>query len=254
MDGSTAPPAPAVEFRDVAWTPPGASEVLSGLSFEVGARETVVLVGRSGSGKTTTLKLVNRLLVPTSGEVRVAGRATPAWDPVELRRRTGWVIQEIGLFPHMTVGRNVGLVPELMGWEGERTRARVEELLERVGLPPAEFAARRPDQLSGGERQRVGVARALGADPPLLLLDEPFGALDPLTRAELQREFRELVHGLGKAALFVTHDLREALALGDRVGLLVEGRLVELSRPADFPASGHPEARALAATLEVPRG
>ncbi len=231
---------------------PAGHSIVRGLDFEVGAHETVVLVGRSGAGKTTTLKLVNRLLEPTSGTVRVADRPTAAWDAVELRRRTGWVIQEIGLFPHMSVARNVGIVPELSGWKADRIRHRVEELLELVGLPPATYAERHPSQLSGGQRQRVGVARALAADPPLLLLDEPFGALDPLTRAELQAEFRELMARLGKAALFVTHDLREALALGDRVGLLADGELVELAAPDAFLRSDHPEARALAATLEAP--
>lgn len=243
---------PAVAFEAVGYEP-GSHSILRRVDFRVGARETVVLVGRSGAGKTTALKLVNRLLEPTSGTVRVAGRSTVEWDPVELRRRTGWVIQEIGLFPHMSVARNVGIVPELLGWEEERIRERVEALLEMVGLPPAAYAERRPARLSGGQRQRVGVARALAADPPLLLLDEPFGALDPLTRAGLQREFRALMERLGKAALFVTHDMREALALGDRVGLIADGELVEIAPPDAFLDSPHPEARALAATLEAPR-
>lgn len=248
-----ASPGPAaVEFDGAGYALPAGPTILEGLDLAVGERETVVLVGRSGAGKTTALKLVNAMLLPTGGEVRVAGRSTRGWDPVDLRRRTGWVIQEIGLFPHMTVGRNVGLVPELMGWRRGRIAERVAELLDVVGLPAAEYGERLPSELSGGQRQRVGVARALGADPPLLLLDEPFGALDPLTRAELQREFRDLVHRLGKAALFVTHDLREALALGDRVGLLVDGRLVELGRPEAFRLSDHPEARALVETLAEP--
>ena len=239
-----------VEFQRVSYIPPGAErETVRDLSFEVGDRETVVLVGRSGAGKTTVLKLVNRLVEPTAGTVRIAGRATTIWDPVALRRRTGWVIQEIGLFPHMTVARNVGLVPELLGWDRRRIDARVEDLLGLVGLPPERFAGRRPHELSGGQRQRVGVARALAADPPLLLLDEPFGALDPITRSELQEEFRGLVKRLGKAVLFVTHDLKEALTLADRVGLMVEGRLVLLEDPKRFLASEHPEARALVATL-----
>jgi osmoprotectant transport system ATP-binding protein len=169
---------------------------------------------------------------------------------VELRRRTGWVIQEVGLFPHMTVRRNVGLVPELLGWPSERIASRVDELLDVVGLPAVEFAERRPHQLSGGQRQRVGVARALAADPPLLLLDEPFGALDPITRTELQREFRDLVRRLGKAALFVTHDLREAMAVGDRVGVIDGGRLGALEPAERLLASDHPAARARAATLD----
>lgn len=251
----TGPPseAPAVAFEgvEVAFDD---RPVVRGLDLEVGAAETVVLVGRSGAGKTTALKLVNRLIEPSAGTVRVEGRPTTDWDPVALRRRTGWVIQEIGLFPHMSVARNVGIVPELLGWSPDRIAERVVTLLETVGLPPDTYADRRPARLSGGQRQRVGVARALAADPPLLLLDEPFGALDPLTRAELQREFRDLITRLGKAALFVTHDLREALALGDRVGLLAGGRLAVLEPPRAFLASDHPEARALAATLEPPDG
>jgi osmoprotectant transport system ATP-binding protein len=247
--------AEAVALDRVSYAPPGAGrETVREVSFTIDAAEIVVLVGRSGAGKTTILKLVNRLLEPTAGEVRVAGRATTAWDPVELRRHVGWVIQEIGLFPHMTVARNVGLVPELLGWERPRVEARARELLALVGLAPDAFAARRPHELSGGQRQRVGVARALAADPPVLLLDEPFGALDPITRRELQLECRALLARLGKAALFVTHDLREAFALGGRVGLMAEGRLVLLAPPAEFLSSDHPEARALTATLDTPVG
>jgi osmoprotectant transport system ATP-binding protein len=245
---------PAVAYLGAGYALPGGRWIVRDLSLAVGARETVVLVGRSGAGKTTALKLVNRLLDPSEGRVEVGGTPTDAWDPVALRRRTGWVIQEVGLFPHLSVRRNVGLVPELLGWEREQIHARVDELLELVGLPPFEFAARQPHQLSGGQRQRVGVARALAADPPLLLLDEPFGALDPITRAEIQREFRDLVHRLGKAALFVTHDLREALALGDRVGVMAAGRLVAIESAGRFLESDHPEARALAATLDGGEG
>jgi osmoprotectant transport system ATP-binding protein len=241
---------PVVEYVGAGYALPGGGWIVRDLSLAVGARETVVLVGRSGAGKTTALKLVNRLLDPSEGRIEVGGMSTFAWDPVALRRRTGWVIQEVGLFPHLSVRRNVGLVPELLGWERERIDGRVRELLNLVGLPATEFAARRPHQLSGGQRQRVGVARALAADPPLLLLDEPFGALDPITRAEIQREFRDLVHRLGKAVLFVTHDLREALALGDRVGVMAGGRLVALESAGRFLESDHPEARALAATLD----
>lgn len=245
----------AVEFERVSYVPPGAGrETVRGVSFAVGPGETVVLVGRSGAGKTTVLKLVNRLLEPSAGVVRVAGTPAAAWDPVRLRRSTGWVIQEIGLFPHMTVARNVGLVAELLGWERARIEARVRELLELVGLAPDEYAERRPHELSGGQRQRVGVARALTADPPLLLLDEPFGALDPITRRELQDEFRGLMRRLGKAALFVTHDLREAIELGDRVGIMAEGSLVALGKPSEVLESDHPDARALAATIESPAG
>ena len=244
----------AVSFEGTGYALPDGRWLVRDLSLQVGARETVVLVGRSGAGKTTALKLVNRLLDPSEGTVEVGGIPTERWDPVALRRRTGWVIQEVGLFPHLSVRRNVGLVPELLGWQRERIDARVDELLGLVGLPAAEFAGRRPHQLSGGQRQRVGVARALAGDPPLLLLDEPFGALDPITRTELQREFRDLVRRLGKAALFVTHDLREALVLGDRVGVMAGGRLVALEPAGRFLESDHPEARALAATLTDGRG
>jgi osmoprotectant transport system ATP-binding protein len=217
---------PFVEFADASLRLPDGRALLDGLSLAVEEGETLALIGRSGSGKTTALKLVNALLMPSGGEVRVAGRATTAWDAIRLRRQTGYVIQEVGLFPHLSVGRNVGLVPELEGWPAERIRARVEELLELVGLPATEYAGRYPHQLSGGQRQRVGVARALAADPPLLLLDEPFGALDPITRAELQREFRGLQGRLRKTAVFVTHDMREAGVVGDRIALLEAGRLV----------------------------
>ena len=206
--------------------------LVDGISFAIGTGETLVLLGRSGSGKTTTLKLVNRLLEPTG-----------AMDATRLRRRIGYVIQEVGLFPHFTVAANVGLVPHLERWEAARIAARVRELLGLVGLDPDRFADRYPHQLSGGQRQRVGVARALAADPPLLLLDEPFGALDPITRVELQREFRALQARLGKAMAFVTHDVREGLLLGTRIGLLEAGRLAFLGTPDQFRASELPEVR-----------
>src|ERR1041384_1035852 len=214
--------------------------------------ETLVLLGESGCGKTTTLKLVNRLLTPTSGEVRVEGKSTTAWDPIALRRRIGYVIQEGGLFPHFTIARNVGLVPALAGWDQARIMERVRELLSLVGLDPDRFADRYPRELSGGQRQRVGVARALAADPPLLLLDEPFGALDPLTRASLQREFAELTKRLGKTAILVTHDVREALLLGTRIGLMYRGQLVLLETPQGFLKSDNPQARAYLQTLALP--
>jgi osmoprotectant transport system ATP-binding protein len=217
------------------------------VSFRVGQGETLVLLGRSGSGKTTTLKLINRLLEPTAGEVRVAGEATAALDVTRLRRRIGYVIQDIGLFPHFTVERNVGLVPTLEGWPPSRVAGRVREMLALVGLDVDTFGARYPHELSGGQRQRVGVARALAADPPLLLLDEPFGALDPITRVELQREFRALEGRLGKGMVFVTHDVREGLLLGTRIGLMHQGRLVFLGTPDEFKSSEHPEARAFMA-------
>jgi osmoprotectant transport system ATP-binding protein len=220
------------------------------LTLEVARGETLVLLGRSGSGKTTTLKLLNALLLPTSGEVVVEGRATGDWEPHRLRRRIGYVIQDVGLFPHFTVERNVALLPALERWDPQRIRARVRELLVLMGLEPHLFLHRYPRELSGGQRQRVGIARALGADPALLLMDEPFGALDPLTRAELQREFRALCARLGKTIVFVTHDVREALLLGTRVALLADGRVVFAGPPGDLRHAEHPEARAFAATLD----
>jgi osmoprotectant transport system ATP-binding protein len=222
----------------------GGTPVLRDLGFSLGAAETVALVGRSGAGKSSVLRLVNRLLVPDGGEVRVQGRATTDWDPIRLRRRTGYVLQGIGLFPHLTVGENAGLVPSLLEWDAARTRRRVRELLEMVGLPPDEYADRYPGELSGGQQQRVGVARALAADPPVLLCDEPFGALDPITRRELQDEFRRLSRRLGTSVLFVTHDVREALLMGDQVGLLEDGRLAFRGGPEAFRESDHPLVRA----------
>ena len=241
---------PLVEFRDVSFSHKGASApVISHLTLTVWQGETLVLLGESGCGKTTTLKLINRLLSPTSGEVRVENKATTEWDPIRLRRRTGYVIQEGGLFPHFTVAGNVGLVPALEGWDETRIKKRVGELLSLVGLDSSEFADRYPGELSGGQRQRVGVARALAAEPPLLLLDEPFGALDPLTRASLQRQFAELTRRLRKTAVFVTHDVREALLLGSRVGLMHEGRLLLLETPANFLKSKNEKALAYIETL-----
>lgn len=242
-----------VRFQNVSFSF-AATQIISDLNLTVERGETLVLLGESGCGKTTTLKLVNRLLTPTTGEVLVEGKPTTAWDPIVLRRRIGYVIQEGGLFPHFTIARNVGLVPALSGWEYERTRERVHELLMLVGLDPDRFAERYPRELSGGQRQRVGVARALAADPPLLLLDEPFGALDPLTRASLQREFAELTKRLGKTAILVTHDVREALALARRIGLMHKGRLVLLETPQQFLASDNPQAHAYLETLEVAGG
>jgi len=241
-----------VQFRNVNFTLPNAPEpIISDLNLNVALGETLVLLGESGSGKTTTLKFVNRLLVPTSGEVVVEGKNTIAWDPIALRRRIGYVIQEGGLFPHFTIARNIGLVPSLLGWDEARTNTRTRELLELVGLDPKHFAERYPRELSGGQRQRAGVARALAADPPLLLLDEPFGALDPLTRASLQREFAELSRRLGKTAILVTHDVREALLLATRIGLMHRGRLLLLETPERFLASDNSQARAYLDTLAV---
>jgi osmoprotectant transport system ATP-binding protein len=243
---------PVVEFRRVSFAPVGVSApIIAELDLEIRRGETLVLLGESGCGKTTTLKLINRLIDPTAGEVLVEGRATTQWDEIALRRRTGYVIQEAGLFPHFTVARNVGLVPALEGWAREKTAARVAELLALVGLDPSRFAERYPRELSGGQRQRVGVARALAADPPLLLLDEPFGALDPLTRAALQREFAALARRLAKTAVFVTHDVREALTLGTRVALMHMGRIVLVATPREFVRTDEPHARAYLDTLRL---
>ena len=214
----------------------------------------MVLLGRSGSGKTTLLRLINRMLLPTQGEVLVEGKATSDWDPIRLRRHIGYVIQDAGLFPHFTVAENVGLVPKLEKWDSARIAKRVSELLSLVGLEPGEFSQRRPAQLSGGQRQRVGVARALGADPSILLMDEPFGALDPVTRAELQREFSDLARRLGKTIVFVTHDLREALMLASRIVLLEAGRIVASAPPQEFLRIDHPEVKAFAASLQTVPG
>ena len=223
---------PVIEFRDVSYRVAD-TQVLSGFNLQVQSGETLVLLGRSGSGKTTSLKLVNRLLSPTSGDVRVKGASNGEGDVIRLRRSIGYVIQDVGLFPHFTVERNIGLVPKIEGWPAERVRTRVQELLQTVGLA-ADTATRYPHQLSGGQRQRVGVARALAADPEILLMDEPFGALDPLTRDELQREFLLLQRRLHKTVVFVTHDLREALRLGSRVALMEAGQLVTVLTPAEF--------------------
>lgn len=241
-----------VQFHNVNFTLPNAPDpIISDLNLSVTRGETLVLLGESGSGKTTTLKFVNCLLVPTSGEVVVEGKRTTEWDPIALRRRMGYVIQEGGLFPHFTIAKNVGLVPRLLAWDQARISARVEELLGLVGLEPRIYTDRFPKELSGGQRQRVGVARALAADPPLLLLDEPFGALDPLTRASLQREFADLSRRLGKTAILVTHDVREALLLGTRIGLMHRGRLLLVETPDRFLASDNLQARAYIDTLTV---
>jgi osmoprotectant transport system ATP-binding protein len=243
---------PLVEFCDVSFTHANASApIISHLDFAVHEGETLVLLGQSGCGKTTTLKLINRLLLPTSGEVRVEGRPTTHWDPIRLRRRTGYVIQEGGLFPHFTVARNIGLVPALEGWDEAKIKQRVNELLMLVGLEVDEFAERYPGELSGGQRQRVGVARAMAAEPSLLLLDEPFGALDPLTRASLQQQFVELTKRLNKTAILVTHDVREALLLGSRIGLMQAGRLLLLETPAEFLKSQDKQALAYIETLKL---
>ncbi len=245
-----------IEFRDVSYhindIPTGA--ILSNISLSIPRGETLVLLGRSGSGKTTFLKLINGMLLPSNGSILVHDRSTMEWDPIRLRRGIGYVIQEAGLFPHFTVAENVALVPTLEKWDPARTAARVDEMLQLVGLDPREFARRRSRELSGGQRQRVGVARALAADPPILLMDEPFGALDPVTRAELQREFSALARRLGKTIVFVTHDLREALLLASRIVLLQAGRVVASASPQEFLRLDHAEVRAFTASLIVAPG
>ena len=235
---------PAIQFHNVSLTMRDGKSLIEHLNFKVMRGETLVLLGRSGSGKTTTLKLINRLLEPTGGCVRVESKPTADWDPIELRRHIGYVIQDTGLFPHFTVERNIAVVPRLKAWPEQKTRQRVRELLELVGLDPEMFAHRYPRELSGGQRQRVGVARALAADPPIVLMDEPFGALDPLTRAQLQREFAALTGRLKKTIVFVTHDIREAFILASRIGLFKDGHLIELATPEAFAASSDPEAMA----------
>jgi osmoprotectant transport system ATP-binding protein len=223
--------------------------LVANITLNIAAGETVVLLGRSGSGKTTLLRLINRMLVPTAGKVLVQGRATTEWNPYKLRRSIGYVIQEAGLFPHFTVAENIALVPTLEKWGAQKISARLAELLKLVGLDSGDFASRYPRQLSGGQRQRVGVARALAADPQILLMDEPFGALDPVTRGELQREFAALAKRLGKTIVFVTHDLREALLLASRIVMLQDGKIVAVESPDDFLKHEHPEVQAFAESL-----
>jgi osmoprotectant transport system ATP-binding protein len=247
-------PGPAIEFRDVSFTRPGGTRVLDHFSLTVDTGDVLALVGRSGAGKTTLLKLVNRLLLPDEGAVLVEGRDTREWEPIRLRRRVGYVLQDVGLFPHLNVANNVAVVPRLEAWPAERIAARVEELLELVGLGAPNLATRWPDELSGGQRQRVGVARALAVDPPVLLMDEPFGALDPLTRAELHGEFHRIQQRVRKSVIIVTHDMGEAFALGDRVGVLEDGRLIACDRPEVVAASHEPLVRQLLHALpSVPR-
>jgi len=239
----------SIEFDHVSFRLPDGRTLLSDLSLEVHRGETLVLLGRSGSGKTTTMKLINRLIDPTEGQVKVDGKPTLEWDPIRLRRRIGYVIQEVGLFPHLSVEANIGVVPRLEGWEAKRIQARARALLTTVGLDPDHFATRFPAELSGGQRQRVGVARALAADPPVILLDEPFGALDPITRRDIQQEFRSLQERLQKTMVFVTHDVREALLLAHRIGLVKDGKMVLLGPPSDLLESKDVEARAFAACV-----
>ena len=237
--------APAIEYRDVSFSRPGNARVLDHFSLTVDAGDVLALVGRSGAGKTTLLKLVNRLLLPDAGAVLVEGRDTREWEPIALRRRVGYVLQDVGLFPHMSVADNIAVVPRLSGWEAAQVTARVHALLDLIGLPAEPFASRWPDELSGGQRQRVGVARALALDPPILLMDEPFGALDPVTRAELHGEFRRIQDRLRKTVIIVTHDMGEAGVLADRIGVLDAGRLVECGTPSAMAASSDLHVRRL---------
>jgi osmoprotectant transport system ATP-binding protein len=245
-----ASPGASVEFRDVSFRI-GGNLILDHLSFTIDVGETLVLLGRSGSGKTTALKMVNGLTFPTAGAVLVDQRPTTAWDLIQLRRGIGYVIQEVGLFPHFTIGANVALVPRLLEWTPDRIAARTKELLEQVGLDPVQFMNRKPRELSGGQRQRVGVARALAADPRLLLFDEPFGALDPVTRVELQNQFLALRKTVQTTSIFVTHDVREALRLGTRIALLDRGKLEILATPQEFLKSRTPQTRAFLDVLDL---
>jgi osmoprotectant transport system ATP-binding protein len=246
------PAAPAdtiIEFRDASYRLPNGAELLHGLNLSVSRGETLVLLGRSGAGKTTAMKMINRLLEPSAGQVLIESRSTLQWDPIQLRRHIGYVIQETGLFPHYTVEQNVSLVPKLENWPAERIRTRAQDLLALVGLDAAQFLPRYPHELSGGQRQRVGVARALAADPPILLMDEPFGALDPLTRVEIRREFVALQQRLKKTIVIVTHDTAEALLLGTRIGLMDSGKLQGLYSPREFLHSTDPIANAYSQQL-----
>ncbi|MGA7913984.1 MAG: ATP-binding cassette domain-containing protein [Candidatus Acidiferrales bacterium] len=240
---------PVIEFRHASYRLPGGQTLLSDLNLSVPKGDTLALLGRSGAGKSTALKLINRMLEPSDGEVRVNGRSTLEWNPITLRRRIGYIIQDVGLFPHYTVEQNVSLLPRLERWPEERIRSRVAQLLELVGLDSREHLRRYPHELSGGQRQRVGIARALAADPPILLMDEPFGALDPLTRAEVQCEFQELQQNLGKTIVIVTHHVGEALLLGTRIAVLDAGKLVGIYSPKEFFNATEPVAAAYVESL-----
>lgn len=243
-------PSPTIQIDRISFRI-GGSLILDDISLDVAEGEILVLLGESGCGKTTLLKTINRLNEPTSGDIRIAGRSNRDWEVTELRRSIGYVLQEAGLFPHFTVEQNVAVVPGLLNWDKERIAARTAEVLALVGLPEQKFGSRYPHELSGGQRQRVGVARALAADPPIILLDEPFGALDVLTRTSLQKEFARIVRDLGKTAIFVTHDLHEAEILASRIALMEKGRIVFLGTPAEFKNSNLPLARAYLETVAV---
>lgn len=226
-----------IEFKNVSKTYIGGVKAVDDLSLTVEEGELLVLLGTSGCGKTTTLKMINRLIEPTSGDIIIEGCKTGDIDPIELRRRIGYAIQYIGLFPHLTVRDNIAIVPGLLNWSDQRIEERTDELLEMMGLEPDDFRNRYPAQLSGGQKQRIGVARALAADPDIVLMDEPFGALDPITREQLQEQFLELQEKLRKTIVFVTHDVFEAVKLGDRIALLNEGRLMQVDTPGNIVES-----------------
>jgi osmoprotectant transport system ATP-binding protein len=240
-----------ISLREISKVYPGGVTAVNGLSLEVAAGETVALLGASGCGKTTTLKMINRLVEPSAGVIHIDGKNTADADPVILRRSIGYVFQGIGLFPHWTVANNVAAIPRLLGWPESRIRERVDDLLTRVGLPADDFRGRRPFELSGGQQQRVGVARALAAEAKVLLMDEPFGAVDPVTRDGLQQELVSMREQLGLTIVLVTHDVTEALLLADRVAVMDRGRILQIGRPSELFAA--PANTIVERLLDMPR-